>query len=81
MVERFWWLDRIVLEALRLRICIGIEHRFIDWTTTRPEAATAYFVRIGLDIHKMGFVWSAWVHRCRTWQVNSILLNNKKIQI
>ena len=63
MVERFWWLDRIVLEALRLRIRIGIEYRFIDWTITRPEAATAYFVRIGFDIHKMGYVWSAWVHR------------------
>jgi hypothetical protein len=50
MVERFWWLDRIVLEALRLRICIGIEYRFIDWTTTRPEAATAYLVRIGFAI-------------------------------
>jgi len=44
MVERLLGLDRIVLEALRLWIGIGVKNWFIDWTSTRPESAAAYFM-------------------------------------
>src|SRR5215212_885408 len=48
------WLDGIVLETLRLRIGIGIEDRFINRTAARPKAATAHFVGVCFNCHKMG---------------------------
>jgi hypothetical protein len=66
MIEPFWWLDGIVLKALRLRVGISIECRLFDRTAAWPETATAYFVRIGFHIDKTGHVWSAGVHRRST---------------
>jgi hypothetical protein len=63
MVECFCWLDRIVLKPVRLGISISIEYRSIDWTATRPETATTYFVRISFYVHKTGHVWRARVRR------------------
>ena len=65
MVIHFCWLNRIVLEALRFWLGIRIEYRFIDWTAAWPETATAYFVRIGFDVHETGAVRST--RMCRSW--------------
>src|SRR5665809_10704 len=40
MIERLWWLNRIVLESLRFRIGISIENWFIDRTSAWPETTT-----------------------------------------
>jgi hypothetical protein len=44
MVKRLLRLDWVVLESLRLRICIGVKSWFINRTAAGPETATAYFV-------------------------------------
>jgi hypothetical protein len=44
MVKCFLRLDRIVFETLRFWIGIGVKGRFINWTSTRPETTTTYFV-------------------------------------
>ena len=44
MVKCLLRLDWVVLECLRLRICIGVKRWFINRTAARPETATTYFV-------------------------------------
>jgi hypothetical protein len=44
MIKPLRGLDGIVLKALRLWIGIGVESWFIDWTATRPEPTTTYFM-------------------------------------
>ena len=66
MVKRFWWLNWKVLKALRFGIGNRIEYWFTNRTTSWPETATAYFVRISFDIYKMSPIWSARVWRSWT---------------
>src|SRR5881396_256410 len=45
-VEGLLGLDGILFETLRLRVGIGVEDRPVYGPTTRPEPATAHFVRV-----------------------------------
>jgi len=43
MIKCLMRLNRVIL-TLRLRIGVGIKNWFTNWTSIKPEAATAYFV-------------------------------------
>src|SRR5665809_47364 len=63
VIERLWWLNRIVLESLRFGIGISIENWFIDRTSAWPETTTTYFVGICFYRHKTGHIWCTGVQR------------------